>query len=289
MNTTFNFHIILALLACFAMSNLTYAQVGVNTTAPEGAMHLNTSTQGLVYPRVALSSTIVEAPVVNTNGPNLAVGTTVYNTYKSQTGANDVYPGLYVWDGAKWVGQFIREDYSKFDQTALVRPTRRSLTTASTVNTNSDGITGLVNQTFTPKYSGIYKIMVSTNFAAGQINNYYAGNLISMGSTEGDFVFFFSQGATNIIDPTANIETFADGWIYMHAYGVYNDIEGVLTEGIPHYSSVVYTEYLTADMPYTFSLRVNNYTYTNFPNTLAGQGYVGRDLPCSVEFTYVDD
>lgn len=80
------------------------AQVGINTTTPEGALDVASTTQGFVPPRVALTSTIVETvvnPRVGSTG--LVAGTVVWNTATDGTIPNNVVPGLYVWEGAKWI------------------------------------------------------------------------------------------------------------------------------------------------------------------------------------------
>lgn len=51
------------------------AQVGINTTDPDGILDVNSSTSGIVLPRIALNSTDVAGPVLNPQGGELATGT----------------------------------------------------------------------------------------------------------------------------------------------------------------------------------------------------------------------
>lgn len=94
-------------LKLFVILLLTYtstqAQVGIGNTTPEGALDITSSTNGLIPPRVALTSTIVEAPVVNPQGGSIVAGTFVWNTNTSGTSPNNVTPGLYYWNGSRWV------------------------------------------------------------------------------------------------------------------------------------------------------------------------------------------
>lgn len=83
-------------LACFA-------QVGVGTTTPNGALDVSSSTNGFVPPRVALTATNAQAPVVNPQGGVIPAGTIVWNTATAGTSPNNVAPGLYYWDGSRWV------------------------------------------------------------------------------------------------------------------------------------------------------------------------------------------
>lgn len=77
--------------------------VGFGTNTPGGILELNSSTNGFVLPRVSLNNTTSASPVVNPQGGNLIVGTTVYNTATSGTSPNNVAPGLYYWNGSRWV------------------------------------------------------------------------------------------------------------------------------------------------------------------------------------------
>lgn len=69
---------------------------GIGTTKPEASAKLEvaSSNQGVLMPRLALSSTTVAAPVVAPVN-----GLTVFNTAT----AGDVTPGYYYWNANKWV------------------------------------------------------------------------------------------------------------------------------------------------------------------------------------------
>lgn len=95
------------LLATLIISLLTIysakAQVGVGTTTPRGALEVNSTTSGLIPPRVALTATNVDTPVVNPQGGALVAGTLVWNTATAGTIPNNVTPGMYYWNGTRWV------------------------------------------------------------------------------------------------------------------------------------------------------------------------------------------
>lgn len=82
------------------------AQVGIGTTTPAGALDLNptvATNYGFVAPRVALTALNAQAPVVNPQGGAIPAGTVVYNTATTGVAPNNVGPGLYYWNGTKWV------------------------------------------------------------------------------------------------------------------------------------------------------------------------------------------
>lgn len=88
----------------FLVTNIIYSQIGIGTTTPNGALDIVSSNQGLIIPRVALTSLVAAAPVVNSIAGNpLVKSTLVYNTTTNSIGVNSVTPGFYYWEGVKWV------------------------------------------------------------------------------------------------------------------------------------------------------------------------------------------
>ncbi|MBC5834550.1 hypothetical protein G6N05_08760 [Flavobacterium sp. F372] len=79
------------------------AQVGVGTTTPAGALDINSSTNGLLLPRVSLTALNIAAPVVNPAGGALVVGTLIWNTATAGVIPNNVVPGMYYWEGTRWI------------------------------------------------------------------------------------------------------------------------------------------------------------------------------------------
>ena len=72
----------------------TKAQIGIGTTAPNAALDVTSTTDGLLIPRIALTITTAATP--------LTTPTTSEMVYNTATVA-DVTPGYYYWDGTKWV------------------------------------------------------------------------------------------------------------------------------------------------------------------------------------------
>lgn len=95
------------LLAALFCGTYSFAQVGVGTTTPEGALDITSNIHGFVPPRVALTALNIAAPVVNPQGGLPATGTIVWNTTNNLSSpyplTNEVSPGMYYWDGAKWI------------------------------------------------------------------------------------------------------------------------------------------------------------------------------------------
>ena len=92
--------LILLFFTFFSLSGL-YAQTGIGTTTPNASAKLDvySTNKGFLPPRIALLST---TDVVTIASP--ATGLVIYNTNTAGTTPNNVLPGYYYWDGAKWNG-----------------------------------------------------------------------------------------------------------------------------------------------------------------------------------------
>ena len=81
------------------LSGITFAQVGIGTTTPEALLDVNSTSKGVLIPRVALTSKATSAPVATPSGGEPANATLVFNTATTTLGTNDdVVPGFYYWD-----------------------------------------------------------------------------------------------------------------------------------------------------------------------------------------------
>jgi hypothetical protein len=274
-------NIFFALFSLIAMSSLAQVSIstGTPTATPQGLVDMQNSTAGIVYPRFALTSTDIEAPVQNPNGGSLEVGTVVYNTNTTTTGTNDVFPGLYAWNGSKWTTQYIREDSEIAQQSSLAQRVVTGSTGADDYPVPSDWIdvTGLgAGSSFTPKYSGTYRIKANVNFGAGEIVP-EPGYATSMATEEG--YFRITLGPDSYL-------------IYTHAYSVHNrDIAGgTYFEQFRHDSSLIVYVNLVAGVPFPYRFEIDVFVANNFVNggnSGTGMAYVGLGLPCNIEFTYL--
>jgi len=74
------------------------AQVGIGNTEPQAALDIQSGSQGVLLPRVALTSVTDNVTVVNPKGGGLAESTLVYNT----GAAGLTQAGFYYWTGSEW-------------------------------------------------------------------------------------------------------------------------------------------------------------------------------------------
>jgi hypothetical protein len=149
------------------------AQVGIGTTTPKAALDVNSTTTGFLMPRIALTATNVAAPVINPQGGVLAEGTMIFNT-ATTAGTYGVVPGLYYWDGAKWVAQFFNKFEAVYRQSA-------NLTVANGATTNIPGLTAL---SFTAPYDGVYQFVFT-----GYLGAVTPGSFSNFAWCEGTFKF----------------------------------------------------------------------------------------------------
>lgn len=78
-------------------------QVGINTTSPQAALDVYSQNQGILVPRVELTSTILTAPIFNPQSENLVNGTLIFNTATAGVSPNNVTPGFYYWKDSVWI------------------------------------------------------------------------------------------------------------------------------------------------------------------------------------------
>jgi len=81
---------------------LFFAQVGVNTTAPKAALDVESTNNGMLIPRVQLTSTLDILTVVNPNLGPLETSTLIYNIAAAGVVPNNVIAGFYYWNGSIW-------------------------------------------------------------------------------------------------------------------------------------------------------------------------------------------
>lgn len=93
-----SFKSIIPILLFSLFLNLTFAQVGINTGAPEAALDIDSDNSGVLLPRIDLLSETDNTSVVNPNGGALVDGTMVWNT--AVTGIKP--SGYYYWHDGKW-------------------------------------------------------------------------------------------------------------------------------------------------------------------------------------------
>ena len=92
--------VFLVLYSCF--SNILFAQnVGISnfgaTPHASALLDIESSTKGLLIPRLALTSVNSAAPVISP-----AISLLIFNTATAGVFPNDVKPGYYYWNGTKW-------------------------------------------------------------------------------------------------------------------------------------------------------------------------------------------
>ncbi len=255
------FYCLNLILILFISSNA-FAQVGINTIDPKGVLDFNSTTLGVVYPNVALIAANDPTPVVNPQGGTIVAGTVIYNTNTTYNGTtNDVYPGIYVWDGTKWVVHYKKRQSELHNQTSLLR-------TESNFAGDWQDIPGLGisdTKTFTAKYSGLYRVEVKTNFGAGRTET---NSSVFVSQATGQFRFLF--------DGTSyNYETSA-----FSAYSSYIN-SGTHFEAI--WKETYETNYVTliAGQTYNFSLCFDAYDAPGFignGSTTSGGGATSVDL-----------
>ncbi|MDX1463684.1 MAG: hypothetical protein R3359_11555, partial [Marinirhabdus sp.] len=235
------------LLAHLFIVTIAVSQVGINTTSPEGLLDMGpNSTMGLVYPVTELSDINV-ATISNPNAANLVAGTCVYNNITAGTGISSVYPGIYIWNGSKWIPQFGKKDAQLASQDVDLRTGSDDLTNGVL----GDQTISFDNTSFTPIFSGPYKVTLTLQYGAGRTNDPSGDQHVNYAAGSGTFEFTFN-GSTTTYD--------------LKAYSGLNDDR--MFKGGSSAPTLVYTndynqstyileETLTRNVAYPFTLTFN--------------------------------
>ncbi|MEC4005750.1 hypothetical protein OX283_013850 [Flavobacterium sp. SUN052] len=86
-----------------AIPIFSFSQIGVNTTNPNAMLDVNSTNNGILIPRVQLTSITDVITVVNPQGGALTTSTLVYNLAPAGIAPNNVLAGFYYWNGTFWV------------------------------------------------------------------------------------------------------------------------------------------------------------------------------------------
>ena len=102
---------------------ITFAQVGVNTTTPKAALDVESTNNGVLIPRVQLTSILDNTTVINPNAGPLETSTLIYNIAPAGVVPNNVIAGFYYWNGSQWIAIAGNNDkWSLNGNTAITTP-----------------------------------------------------------------------------------------------------------------------------------------------------------------------
>lgn len=136
-----------------AMVVLKNGATGIGTSLPNALLDVNATDNGILIPRVALTSLLVQAPIVNPQGGVLPTSTMVYNTATAGVSPNNVFPGFYYWNTSRW---------ARFDVGGENNPTYyTAVGTFADFTSSSFSLLDQMSITFTPKDD-----VVLVNFSA---------------------------------------------------------------------------------------------------------------------------
>ena len=220
----------ITIILFLALSLVGEAQIGIGTTTPDASAQLdvNSSTKGLLAPRVALTSMDAAGPVTSP-----ATGLLVYNTATAGTSPNNVVPGYYYNSGTPAAPSWKRLAFVESDNTyklastgvASVVATSQTLTTGTPVSLNNSSITVIVPAGYSDRRIilnwSVWGDVAATTYAGGSLRfhilqsspstaNYYSVTMAGWSIIDANISFTrWAVPATYIIDnPPAGTYTF---------------------------------------------------------------------------------
>lgn len=174
-----------AILSC-VVSEAFSQNVGINSTgaapAASAMLDIASSSSGLLIPRVALTAANTAGPVTSP-----AVSLLVYNTATAGTAPNDVSPGYYYWDGAKWVA-FGGTGGKDWSLTGNSGTTASSSAIGSAVNNNFIGTTTATDFVVATNNLERMRVLSAGQVAVNSVSTFATSTFFSAASGNNDAV-----------------------------------------------------------------------------------------------------
>jgi len=113
-----------SILFLFFFPIVTFAQVGINTTAPKAALDVESTNNGVLIPRVQLTSILDNTTIINPNAGPLVTSTLVYNIAPAGIAPNNVIAGFYYWNNStsRWIAIVATPGWELDGNTAITSP-----------------------------------------------------------------------------------------------------------------------------------------------------------------------
>lgn len=121
---------------------LSMSQIGINTTTPHAMLDVQSTDNGILIPRVQLTSILDNTTVVNPNTGPLETSTLVYNIGSAGTAPNNVVAGFYYWNNntTRWIPIAGNSGWHLNGNTAITSPANPANYGTSTIATTENFI-----------------------------------------------------------------------------------------------------------------------------------------------------
>lgn len=197
----------------FLIPIISFSQVGVNTTAPNAMLDVQSTSNGVLIPRVQLTSITDNATITNPAGGALTTSTLVYNMAPAGVSPNDVIPGFYYWDNtaSRWIpiGGNTTSDHDWYEEGTTSPP---DAITDKMFHTGNVAIGK--NTTNSP-----LEVETNAEFETG-IKNNFTSNVSQGVARKG----FYNELIINSNDQSVGINSVLTGTGSGYQYGISNEI-----------------------------------------------------------------
>jgi len=162
-------------LLLLAFPLFTIAQVGINTTTPNAMLDVQSTNNGVLIPRVQLTSTLDNTTIINPNAGPLVTSTLVYNMAPAGIAPNNVIAGFYYWNNtaSRWIPIAATSGWELDGNTAITSPAVPATYGTSTIGATENYIGTTDNNDVTIGTNNIERMRVKNttgNIGIGTAN-----------------------------------------------------------------------------------------------------------------------
>lgn len=173
----------------FLFPIITFAQVGINTTVPNAMLDVQSTTNGVLIPRVQLTSITDNATITNPAGGALITSTLVYNMAAAGVSPNNVIPGFYYWNNtaSRWIPIAATSGWELDGNTTITSPVVPATYGTSTIGATENFIGTTDNNDVTIGTNTIERMRIKNttgNVGIGIANPSSTLEIVSGGMTE---------------------------------------------------------------------------------------------------------
>ncbi|UPQ79466.1 hypothetical protein M0M57_01190 [Flavobacterium azooxidireducens] len=235
---------------------LAVAQVGVNTTTPKAALDVESTNNGVLIPRVQLTSILDNTTITNPNLGPLETSTLVYNIAAAGTAPNNVVAGFYYWNNttSRWIAIAASAGWELDGNATITTPANPVTYGTSLIGATENFVGTTDNNDFTIGTNNIERMRVKSttgNVGIGIATPTEKLHVFQNSDANKSTIFGVASQLSTVADfQNIGVKGYANG---VSNYGFANGVMGIADRTNSYYATGVYGHLgtTTPSLPFT--------------------------------------